>query len=731
VEEHGFSNLLRVFTRNEKVAMKPVLSSGSDGFADCSGSSDMLSRRHRQRAFGSKENRLNKGQAEARIENLRKQIEHHNKLYHQDDAPEISDAEYDQLFRELDLLERAFPELADPESPTQKVGSRPSDRFEKVEHAVPMLSLGNAMNAEELIEFDSRIKRFLGLGAGVAIEYVLELKLDGLAVELTYEDGVFVRGSTRGDGWIGEDITRNLLTISSIPKRINRAPDVLDVRGEVFMSKEDFLALNVRREEAGQNVFVNPRNSSAGSLRQLDPEVTAERPLSLYCYSVGRIEGPSARTHEQMLIQLADWGFPVNAKRKLVSNVEEAAQFFERMTTSRADLPYEIDGVVVKVNDLSLQERLGEVSRSPRWAIAAKFAAEQAETLVEKIEVQVGRTGVLTPIAKLSPVHVGGVTVSNATLHNQDMVDRLDVRPGDTVVIQRAGDVIPQVVSVVKEKRAENAEPFSIVSFIEGVCPACGSDVSRPEGEVAYRCVGIACPAQMTEQVKHFASKGATNIDGLGDKMVRQLVESGLVHSPADLYRLKLKDWAELPRMAEKSAQNMLEALAASKEIALDRFVYALGIRFVGEATAKLLADHFGELKSIRRATAEQLEQVDEVGPKVATSIVSFFGDEKNQQVVDELLSLGVVPKPWELIDAGPLSGKTFVLTGSLERLTRAEAKSAIERAGGKVASAVSAKTDCVVAGEKPGSKAKKAAELGVRVLDEETFEGVLKEGLS
>lgn len=672
---------------------------------------------------------MNEKKATERIEFLRNKISHHNKLYYENDSPEITDADYDQLFRELIALEDAYPQFDSLLSPTRKVGSGPSDKFEKVPHALAMLSLQNAMNAGELLEFDQRIKRFLGMDESVPIDYVVELKLDGLAVELTYENGIFVRGSTRGDGLVGEEITNNLRTISRIPRKLEAAPAVIDIRGEVFMAKNDFLELNQRRDEQGGSVFANPRNAAAGSLRQLDSAITASRPLSLFCYGAGRFDGIEISSHEEFLNLIAGWGLPVNQDRKLVRGINEAVSFFEKMVEKRRALAYDIDGVVVKVNDYDLQKKLGAVSRSPRWAIAAKFKAEQVETVVQAIDIQVGRTGVLTPVAKLEPVWVGGVTVSNATLHNQDEIDRLDVRVNDAVVIQRAGDVIPEVVRIVKEKRGSDSEPFSIVQAVRGICPACGSAVVRPEGEVAYRCVGIACPAQLIEQVKHFASKQAANIDGLGDKMVRQLVESNLIRSAADLYRLTFDQWAALPRMAEKSAQNMRIALEASKDITLDRFIYALGIRFVGVATAKLLADHFSTLEKFRSAPISDLEEVEEVGPIVATSIRNFFDDRQNSSVVDDLLDLGVVPGEWKNENTGLLQGAIFVLTGSLESFTRSSAKQAIEAAGGKVASAVSAKTDFVVAGEKPGSKSKKAKDLGIKILDESEFKIILKEG--
>ena len=672
---------------------------------------------------------MNSEQAKNRIEKLRKEIQKHNKLYYELDTPQITDEQYDKLFRELTSLEKAFPQFHSLLSPTQKVGFKPSEQFEKAPHALPMLSLDNAMNTEELFEFDARIKRFLGMEGSKAMEYVVELKLDGLAVELTYENGVFMMGSTRGDGNIGEDITKNLRTISSVPMHLpSDAPSILDVRGEVFLSKADFVDLNKMRDETGQAVFANPRNAAAGSLRQLDPKQTARRPLSIFCYAYGRTGERKFSDHQSFLETLAKWGFPVNPDRKRVSDIKEAAEYFEEMITRRTHLPYDIDGMVIKVASVGLQEKLGQLSRSPRWAVAIKFAAEQAYTKVLNIDIQVGRTGTLTPVAKLEPVHVGGVTVSNATLHNQDEIDRHDVRIGDEVVIQRAGDVIPEVVRVIKEKRAADSEPFSILKAVGNSCPACGSNVIRPEGEVAFRCVGIGCPAQMIEQIKHFASKGGANIDGLGDKIVRQLVDGKIIKSAADLYEMTLDQWAGLDRMALKSAQNMRKALEQSKDISLDRFIYALGIRFVGQATAKTLAEHFDSLEKIEKAKKEQLETIEDVGPVVAQSIINFFEDEQNRQVVARLLGNGITLKAVEKPMQGDLAGKIFVLTGTLEKYTRPMAKEAIERLGGKVASAVSKKTSFVVAGEKAGSKLKKAEKLGVAVIAETEFIKMIEE---
>ena len=672
---------------------------------------------------------MNRDQAANRISRLTEEIRHHNKLYYEQDTPEIDDAQYDALFRELIALEDAFPDLVAADSPSRKVGAKPSEKFAKVSREIPMLSLGNAMNDEELLDFDRKIKRFLGLDENTAIEYMVEPKIDGLAVELTYRDGVFVQGSTRGDGETGEDITRNLRTIGDVPRTIEHAPEIIDVRGEVFISKDDFVKFNEQRDAEGQSVFVNPRNAAAGSLRQLDPNVTAQRPLRLFCYAAGRGTADlNLKTHGDFIDRLQTWGFPTNPNNRVVSDVQHAIEAFHELAEKRSGLSYDIDGMVVKVNDLTLQERLGFVSRSPRWAIAVKFKAEQLETVVRNIEVQVGRTGVLTPVAKLEPVFVGGVTVSNATLHNQDEIDRLDVRIGDTVVIQRAGDVIPEVVRVVPEKRPNDTAPFSIPEAVGEKCPACGSTIRRPEGEVAYRCLGMSCPAQLVEQIKHFASKGAADIDGLGDKIVRQVVEKGAVKSPADLYELSLDDWSNLERMGPKSAQNMRNAIEASKEIPLNRFLFALGIRYVGEATAKLLAGHFGTLEKLMEASAEELEIVEEVGPVVAGFIHEFFQDEKNRRTIAKLREQGVTPQEFRQAEGGAFQGKTFVITGSLEKFTRSEIKSVIEKHGGKAASAVSKNTDFLLAGEKAGSKLKKAKELGVSILTEQEFLAMLED---
>ncbi|MCB9477057.1 MAG: NAD-dependent DNA ligase LigA [Deltaproteobacteria bacterium] len=668
-------------------------------------------------------------EAKARIAQLSAELRRHNRLYYEEDRPEISDAEYDALFRELQALERRFPDLVAPDSPTQSVGSRPAEKFDKYTHALPMLSLGNAMNVDELREFDQRVKRHLGMDEDADVRYVAELKFDGLAVELTYENRELVAGSTRGDGTVGELITPNLLTIDAIPRRLpDNAPDVIDLRGEVFMTKHDFAKLNERRDEEGEPTFVNPRNAAAGALRQLDASITAKRPLSIFLYGLGRAEGLDVDAHSELLKKLSSWKLSVNDKWRVCKNVDEAAAFYEEFLEGRRDLPYDIDGVVIKVDALRLQERLGVLSRTPRWATAVKFPAEQKTTVLNDIEIQVGRTGVLTPVAKLEPVFVGGVNVSNATLHNQDEIERLDVRVGDTVVVQRAGDVIPEIVEVVRDARPADTIPFSIVEAVGGKCPVCGSEIVRLEGEVAYRCTNIACPAQVVRGLIHFASKPAMNIDGLGDKLIRQVADKGLVGAPADLYRLTKDDWAGLERMADKSAQNVVDALDKSKDVALPKFLHALGIRHVGEATALALAREFGSLEKIRAASLEDLADVPDVGPIVAEAIRNFFDNPDNAKRVDDLLEVGVHPSWSSEPSEMPLAGRTFVLTGGLDAMSRPEAKDRLQKLGAKVAGSVSKKTNVVVAGEDAGSKLKKATELGIEVWDEETFLAKLKE---
>jgi len=674
-------------------------------------------------------------EASAKIVALSERLRHHNRLYYLEGAPEISDFEYDALFRELSALEAAFPELLRPDSPTQRVGAAPSEKFEPYRHRRPMLSLANAMEPEALLEFDARTKRHLGDKAPATIEYLCEPKFDGLAMELVYQDGLLVVGATRGDGTTGENVTSNVRTIRNVPLSLKDAPGypvppLLEVRGEVLMLKADFEAVNRRREKAGEEPFKNPRNCAAGSLRQLDPRETARRPLTFFGYALGTVEGYTGSpltTQRAVLDAFAAWGFRIFDDIPLRAGPAEAIAHFERMAERRHTLPMEIDGVVVKVNDQALQERLGAVSRSPRWAIAMKFPPEQRETVVRDILVTVGRTGALTPSADLEPVLVGGVTVSRATLHNEDEVHRKDVRIGDHVIVQRAGDVIPEVVRVVLEKRPENTKAFEMPT----ACPACDGPVARPKGEAVARCQNpVDCPAQVKERIIHWCRRTTMDVDGIGDKLVSVFVEHKYVRSVADLYRLRFEQLVDLDRLAEKSATNLLEAIAASKRRPLSRFLFALGIRLVGAHVAEVLADHFHTLEALSVAPKEALEAVDEVGPKVAESVRAFFDDPKAQTLLTDLATLGVVPEPVaapeiaerEADDAADLTGTTWVFTGKLERMSRGEAGALVKARGAKVTGSVSKKTDVVVAGPGAGSKLRKAESLGLSVLDEAEF---------
>jgi DNA ligase (NAD+) len=676
-----------------------------------------------------------------RAAELREQLNHHAHLYYTLDAPEIPDAEYDRLFRELQALEATHPELLTPDSPTQRVGGRVLDAFTPVRHAVPMLSINTETDTEPsgARNFDTRVRRALGLGdAEPPVEYVAELKFDGLAMSLRYENGVLVQAATRGDGEVGEDVTNNIRTIGQVPLRLSSdAPAVLEVRGEVYMRRDDFDALNDKQRAKiaagakGEKTFVNPRNAAAGAVRQLDSGIAAQRPLSFFAYGLGEITppeqgGPAFETHYELLMQLKAWGFPVAEQTTVARGADELIAFHQRIGASRDQLPYDIDGVVYKVNSLALQRRLGFVTREPRWAVAHKYPAQEQFTTVLAIDVQVGRTGKLTPVAKLAPVFVGNVTVTNATLHNEDEARRKDVRVGDTVIVRRAGDVIPEVVAVLPEKRPEGAEVFTMPHQ----CPVCGSDAVREEGEVDYRCTGgLFCAAQRKEAILHYAHRRAVEVEGLGDKLVEQLVDAGVVKTLPDLYRLGFTALASLDRMADKSAQNIVAALEKSKHTTLPRFLFGLGIRHVGEATAKDLARHFGQIDRIMDATVEQLLEVNDVGPVVAQSIRTFFDQPHNREVVEQLRACGVT---WEEGEPAaqaprPLAGKTFVLTGTFPTLSRDAAKDLLEAAGAKVAGSVSKKTDYVVAGAEAGSKLEKAQALGVTVLDEAAMLALLE----
>ncbi|WP_439114302.1 NAD-dependent DNA ligase LigA [Hydrogenophaga sp.] len=675
-----------------------------------------------------------------RAAELRDQLNRHAHLYYTLDAPEVPDAEYDRLFRELQALEAAHPALLTPDSPTQRVGGRVLDAFTPVRHAVPMLSINTETDTEPTgaQNFDTRVRRALGLGeADASLEYVAELKFDGLAMSLRYENGVLVQAATRGDGEVGEDVTANIRTIGQIPLRLPAdAPPVLEVRGEVYMRRDDFDALNDKQRAKmaagakGEKTFVNPRNAAAGAVRQLDSGIAAQRPLSFFAYGLGdmtppELGGPVFDTHFQLLMQLKAWGFPVAEQTTVAHGADELIAFHQRIGASREQLPYDIDGVVYKVNSLALQRQLGFVTREPRWAVAHKYPAQEQLTTVLTIDVQVGRTGKLTPVAKLAPVFVGNVTVTNATLHNEDEARRKDVRVGDTVIVRRAGDVIPEVVAVLPEKRVGNPPPFTMPHQ----CPVCGSAAVREDGEADYRCTGgLFCSAQRKEAILHFAHRRAVEVEGLGDKLVEQLVDAGVVKTLPDLYRLGLMALANLDRMADKSALNILAALEKSKTTTLPRFLFGLGIRHVGEATAKELARHFGQLDRIMDATEEELLEVNDVGPVVAQSIRTFFDQPHNREVVEQLRACGL---HWEEgapaeRAAQPLAGKTFVLTGTFPKLSRDQAKDLLEAAGAKVAGSVSKKTDYVVAGAEAGSKLDKAQALGVAVIDEAGMMGLL-----
>ena len=661
----------------------------------------------------------------ARVKELREQINYHNYRYYVLDDPVISDAEYDRLLQELTRLEEQYPELLTPDSPTQRVGAAPLEKFETVAHRQPMLSLENAFSEAEAREFDERLQRFLRTTTD--FHYVMEPKMDGTAIELVYEHGRFTVGSTRGDGIRGENVTQNLKTIHTIPLQVltqeEPALELLEVRGEVYMDLEDFKKFNEQRQAQGEPAFANPRNAAAGSLRQLDPAITAARPLKIYCYGIGEVRGRSFATHWEVLQTLIKWGFRVNPLIERGIGREAAIAYHQRLEHQRHGLPYEIDGVVIKVDSLTLQERLGTKARSPRWALAYKFAASQETTRVLDIVVNVGRTGAVTPMAVMEPVELGGVTVSRATLHNEDEVARKDVRVGDKVLIQRAGDVIPEVVKVILDERPSNARPFQMPK----TCPVCGTGLVRPIGEKVTRCPNPDCFGAQTRAIMHFASKTAMDIDGLGEKIILQLVNVGLVKDVSDLYNLTEGDLIPLERFAEKSAQNLISAIQGSKQPPFWRLINALGLRYVGEATAQVLAQHFRNLEDLGQASEEELLQVEGVGEQVASSIVEYFQNPRNQELLRKLKEAGVREQRVAPRAAGPLAGQTFVFTGALGRLSREEAKALVTARGGKVSSSVSAKTDYVVVGAEPGSKYARAKELGVTILDEAAFEELLR----
>lgn len=657
---------------------------------------------------------------------LRQQIREHNYRYYVLDDPVVPDAEYDRLFRRLHDLEAAHPELQTPDSPTSRVGDAPLSSFTTVAHEIPMLSLSNAMDDDEARNFNKRLCQMLEVDS---IEYNVEPKLDGLAISILYEKGQLIRAATRGDGRTGEDVTQNVRTIGSIPLRLrgNGIPDVLEARGEVFIPKKGFDELNRTQLAQGEKQFANPRNAAAGSLRQLDPRITAARPLDMFFYAIGRLEGMElAESQSDRLAQLREWGLRVCPDIDVVDGIDACIHYKESLGKRRDALPYEIDGVVYKVNSISQQESAGFVSRAPRWAIAHKFPPQEEMTVVRAIEVQVGRTGAITPVARLEPVFVGGVTVTNATLHNHAEIERLDIRAGDSVIVRRAGDVIPEVVSVYKQRRPENTKPYEFPNH----CPVCGSDIVYDDGAVIGRCAGgLFCQAQRKESIKHFASRRALDIEGLGNKLVEQLVDAGLIDDVGDIYSLEQSQVSGLDRMAEKSAGNLIEAIAGSRETSLPRFLYGLGIPQVGESTAAALAQYFGTLQAVESASLEKLQAVEDIGPIVADNIYTFFRQDHNREIIDKLIKAGL---RWPEIEAKrgdlQLEGKVFVLTGSLSDMSRNDAKVALQALGAKVTGSVSKKTDYVVAGENPGSKADKAEQLGITILDEVALKALIKD---
>ena len=660
-----------------------------------------------------------------KIKSLRKQINDHNYQYYVLDNPIISDSEYDKLLNELESIEKEYPEFIVPESPTQRIGATPIESFGTITHRITMMSLANAMNENELKAFDDRLKKRLNKSDD--IEYVVEPKLDGLAVELVYENGKFINGSTRGDGNTGEDITTNLKTIKGIPlvlrDETTTLPNLLEIRGEVFIRKEDFKLLNDNRIKSGKQLFANARNAAAGSLRQLDPKITAKRSLSIYCYQAGVVDGIDFTTHVEFLDHLKQWGLPVNPKATKVKGIKKAIQIHKNLESERNEFPYEIDGSVIKVNSISLRNELGARSRSPRWAIAGKFKSQQVTTVINDIFASVGRTGAITPVAKLEPVEVGGVTVTNATLHNQDEIDRKDIRIGDTVLIERSGDVIPKVIKVIQEKRPKNTKGYHLPNH----CPACNGGLLRPENEVVFRCFNYSCPAKIKGKLKHFVSKHALDVDGLGEKLIDQLVNEGIIKNVDDLFRIQKKQLADLERMGEKSADNIIGSINKSKLTTFSRFIYALWIRHVGEHISKLLERTYErDFDSFLTASYEDLESIEEIGPIVAQSIIDFWNDPSNKQIIDNCFELGVVFEQKNNIISQNLMGKIFVFTGTLEKFNRKKAKEIVESHGGRTSSTISKKTDYLVAGPGSGSKKDKAKTLGIDIINENEFEKLI-----
>ena len=667
-----------------------------------------------------------------RIAELRRLVEYHNYRYYALDQPEISDSEYDRIFRELVDLENSHPEFITPDSPTQRVGFAPIEKFLPFRHEMPLLSLENAMNTEEALDFDRRVLKLLGISGNV--DYVAELKMDGLAVELVYENGILAGAGTRGDGFTGEDVSQNVKTIRSVPWRLfshpaeGSLPAKLCARGEVFIEKGDFEKLNEERSRRGEPVFANPRNAAAGSLRQLDPSITAARPLRAFFYGIGTLIAEKEYVSQiEMLNQLQRWGLPVNPESRLCHGIAEALSFYEKLAEDREYLPYEIDGVVIKVNNLTWQKQLGEKSRSPRWAVAVKFSPDEAQTHVLEIGVNVGRTGIITPVAFLNPVLVGGVTVKRATLHNMDEVARKDIRKGDAVLIHRAGEVIPEVIEVIKSRRKGNEEPFRMPQQ----CPSCGAGVVRLPDEAFHRCVNRNCPAQIKASIVHFASRDAMDINGLGDRIVSRFIDEGVIRTVSDLYKLGMENLENLPGFGKKSARNLLDAIEGSKHTTLSRFLYSLGISHVGTFVADLLANSLGSIEKVRSAQAAELQQIQGIGEKVATAVVTYFWNPANSGLVDDLMELGFKiknPQPARAVQSGFWLGKTVVFTGALSAMTRQEAGAKVTARGARVVDSVSSKTDVVVAGADPGSKLAKARKLEVRTMDEDEFIGLLGE---